>query len=67
MAYYNLQRLDQSYEHPLIKSSVFHYEFIYPVADSNGRMGRIWQILDLLHNSLFVEFHVVNSCNQIKS
>jgi Fic family protein len=36
--------------HPLIKSCVFHFEFeiIHPVADGNGRMGRMWQTL-LLH------------------
>lgn len=31
--------------HPLILSSVFHYEFIFihPFGDGNGRMARLWQ------------------------
>lgn len=31
--------------HPLILSSVFHYElvFIHPFTDGNGRMARLWQ------------------------
>jgi Fic family protein len=35
--------------HPLVSSSIFHYEFefIHPFSDGNGRMGRLWQSLIL--------------------
>lgn len=56
-----LDWLNDSDIHPLIQSSVFHYEFefIHPFADGNGRMGRLWQTLILSRwNSIFANIPV---------
>jgi Fic family protein len=44
-----LSWLKETDVHPLVSSSVFHYEFefIHPFEDGNGRMGRLWQTLIL--------------------
>uniref|UniRef100_UPI0040570EA3 Fic family protein n=1 Tax=Acetatifactor sp. TaxID=1872090 RepID=UPI0040570EA3 len=40
--------------HPLIMSSIFHYEFVFilPFADGNGRMARLW------HTAMLAKCHV---------
>lgn len=37
-------RTEKDNVHPLIMSSIFHYEFVFihPFADGNGRMARLW-------------------------
>ena len=52
--------------HPLILSSVFHYElvFIHPFADGNGRTARLWQNVILYRWKKIFEYLPIES--QIK-
>ena len=44
--------------HPLILSSVFHYEFVFihPFSDGNGRMARLWQTAILSKWNVMFEY-----------
>ena len=44
--------------HPLILSSVFHYEFVFihPFSDGNGRMARLWQTVILSKWNVMFEY-----------
>lgn len=62
-----LDWLNNSEVHPLIQSSIFHYEFefIHPFADGNGRMGRLWQTLILTKwNPIFANIPVESLIHQ---
>ena len=49
--------------HPLIMSSVFHYEFVFihPFADGNGRMARLWHTAILAKWKPVFEFIPIES------
>jgi len=42
---FNWMKKSKEKVHPLILSSIFHYEFVFihPFSDGNGRMARLWQ------------------------
>ena len=42
---FNWMKENKEKIHPLILSSIFHYEFVFihPFSDGNGRMARLWQ------------------------
>jgi len=44
-ALFSWMRKEKQELHPLVLSSVFHYEFVFihPFLDGNGRMARLWQ------------------------
>lgn len=46
---FNWMKEAQGNVHPLILSSVFHYEFVFihPFSDGNGRMARLWHTVIL--------------------
>lgn len=45
----------------LVRSCVFHFEFIHPFSDGNGRTGRLWQSLILGRlNPIFEHLPVEN-------
>ena len=49
--------------HPLILSSVFHYEFVFihPFSDGNGRMARLWQNVILSNWEKIFEYVPIES------
>ncbi len=49
--------------HPLILSSIFHYEFVFihPFSDGNGRTARLWQNILLSHWENVFEYVSIES------
>ena len=63
---FNWMKKSKEKVHPLILSSIFHYEFVFihPFSDGNGRMARLWQNILLSHWKEIFEYVPIES--QIK-
>lgn len=63
---FNWMKKNKDTIHPLILSSIFHYEFVFihPFSDGNGRMARLWQNIILTNWKSFFEYLPIES--QIK-
>ena len=63
---FNWMKKNDDIIHPLIMSSVFHYEFVFihPFADGNGRTARLWQNVILSNWEEIFEYVPIES--QIK-
>lgn len=60
---FNWMKQNKEIVHPLILSSVFHYEFVFihPFTDGNGRMARLWHTAILSKWQPIFEFIPVES------
>ena len=60
---FDWMRKERYHIHPLILSSVFHYEFVFihPFSDGNGRMARLWHTAILSKWKAMFEFIPIES------
>ena len=60
---FNWMKQNKDTVHPLILSSVFHYEFVFihPFTDGNGRMARLWHTAILSEWQPIFEFIPIES------
>lgn len=65
-ALFDWMRASREEVHPLILSSVFHYEFVFihPFADGNGRVARLWQTALLSQWDPVFRYLPLESCIQ---